>query len=374
MPRLCKVLIVAIIAAVVAAAQATPAFKWHISKFATITNGMLVVDVPADAPIGMYGATADLDLTPYEGRSLGATVMAEAGPISISDKGIHGLKFMFHFSNPLSGLDCWPEARRPKTPFARQKLEVDDGLSGGNRSPRGTLFLGLQGVTGRIVFDLSTLEIVSGDPFYPQVNGDLVCAYTDRVRNAPQKRGVMLPARPCTEDDFKTLQDWGATLARYQIVDGPTPAKDEVSADFLPRYRAWLDGWLDRLDRDVLPWAVKYGIDIVVDLHVPPGGSKDGEARVFSEKTYTDEFVAVGGAPCQLFGDAERQGVGRHVLVVCVHWAAGPVCRIAHRPSGHRYARVAVAGLETRRFRRAHLDNDLVDESKRLSRQTPESL
>ncbi len=40
---------------------------------------------------------------------------------------------MFHFSNPLSGLDCWPEARRPRTPFARQKLEVDDGLSGGSK-------------------------------------------------------------------------------------------------------------------------------------------------------------------------------------------------------------------------------------------------
>ena len=283
--------ITAVMATAVAQGGGANSFKWHISKFATITNGLLVVDVSADAPIGMYGATTDLDLTPYEGRSLGATVMAEAGPISASDKGIHGLKFMFHFSNPLSGLDCWPEARRPKTPFARQKLEVDDGLSGGNRSPRGTLFLGLQGVTGRIVFDLSTLEIVSGEPFYPQVNGDLVCAYTDRIRNAPQKRGVMLPARPCTEDDFKTLHDWGATLARYQMVDGPTPAKDETSADFLPRYRDWLDGWLDRLDRDVLPWAVKYGIDIVVDLHAPPGGSKDGVTRVFGEKAYTDAFI-----------------------------------------------------------------------------------
>ena len=264
---------------------------WHLSEFATISNQVLVVDVPADAPIGMYGATADLDLTPFEGRSLGATVMAEAGPITASPKGIHGLKFMFHFANTLSGLDCWPEARRPKTPFARQKLEVDDGLSGGNRSASGTLFLGLQGVTGRIVFDLSTLEIVSADPFYPQVNGDLVCAYTDRVRNAPQKRGVMLPARACTEDDFKTLHEWGATLARYQIVDGPVPAKDEAPETFIPRYRAWLDGMLDRLDRDMLPWAVKYGIDIVVDLHRVPGGFKDGVARVFCEKTYTDEFV-----------------------------------------------------------------------------------
>ena len=289
---------------VAAAAFARPCFgaadglDWALSPYAAISENILTVDVPADAPYGMYGATATLDLAPYEGRSLGATVMAEAGPISAAAKPIHGLKFMFHFSNPLSGLDCWPEAYRPATPFARRKLEVSDTLSGGSRSATGTLFLGLQGVTGRIVFDLSTLEIVSGDPFYPQENGDLVCAYTESLAgtapSAPRRRGVMSPARDMTEDDFRTLADWGATLLRYQMVDGPEPASGEAPDAYLARYRAWLDARLDHLDRVVLPLAVRHGMEVVVDLHAVPGGRIEArEFRMFREKAYADEFVAL---------------------------------------------------------------------------------
>ena len=264
---------------------------WRLSQYASISNGVLVVDVPADTPYGMFGATATLDLAPYEGRSLGATVMAEAGPVTAAAKGTHGLKFMLHFSNTLSGLECWPEARRPKTPFPRQRLEVSDTLSGGSRSPTGTLFCGLQGVTGRIVFDLATLEIVSGEPFYPQVNEGLVCAYTERVRNAPQRRGVMSPARDMTEDDFQTLASWGATLIRYQMVDGPRLKGGEAAEEYLGRYRAWLEGRLDHLDSFILPKAAECGIAVVVDMHVPPGGSDKDGFRMFREKVYADEFV-----------------------------------------------------------------------------------
>ena len=278
------------------AAVPTDDLVWTLSDYATMSGNILTVDVPADAPSGMYGATATLDLAPYEGRSLAASVEAESGPLSTATTPIHGLKFMFHFANPLAGLDCWPEARRPATPFARRKLEVSDTLSGGSRSARGTLFLGLQGVSGRIVFDLSTLEIISGEPFYPQVNGDLVCAYAASLAapSAPRRRGVMSPARDMTEDDFRTLADWGATLVRYQMVDGPEPASGEATDAYLARYRAWLDGRLDHLDRDVLPWAVRHGMEVVVDLHASPGGRIEArEFRMFREKAYADEFVAL---------------------------------------------------------------------------------
>jgi hypothetical protein len=274
---------------------------WRISEFAAIDGDTLVVDVPADAPSGMYGATATLDLAPYEGRSLAASVEAESGPLSTAAKPIHGLKVMFHFANPLAELDCWPEARRPATPFARRKLEVSDTLSGGSRSPTGTLFLGLQGVTGRIVFDLSTLEIRVGEPYWPVTNQNLRCEYAGPLAETAihrgditPRRGVMSPARDCTEDDFRTLADWGATLIRYQMVDGPEPAADEATEAYLVRYRAWLDGRLDHLDHDVLPWAVRYGMEVVVDLHSPPGGRVEArEFRMFREKAYADEFVAL---------------------------------------------------------------------------------
>ena len=119
---------------------------------------------------------------------------------------------------------------------------------------------------------------------------DLVCAYTDRVRNAPQKRGVMLPARPCTENDFKTLHDWGATLARYQMCADGVP---NDSTDDLPAYRKWLRGKLDHLERDVLPWARKYNIEIVVDMHFPPGYRRSGDDafRMFYDDALADAFV-----------------------------------------------------------------------------------
>ena len=55
---------------------------WRLSEFAAIDGDTLVVDVPEDAPSGMYGATTALDLAPYEGRSLAASVEAESGPLS----------------------------------------------------------------------------------------------------------------------------------------------------------------------------------------------------------------------------------------------------------------------------------------------------
>ncbi len=318
------------------AAALASELDWTLSPFAEIDGNLLVVDVPANAPEGMYGATATLDLAPFEGRTLGAKIMAEAGPISTASKSTHGLKFMFHFSGGLSGIEFWPEARRPATPFARRSLEVSDTLSGGSRSPTGTLFLGLQGVSGRIVFDLSTLEINAGEPYWPVTNQTLRCAYlkcsqsfaNDNchkyqlitndicgqlsqlpiVNNQPL-RGVMSPARDMTEDDFQTLAAWGATLLRFQMTNGPKPRPGEAPTAYLARYRAWLDGRLDHLDRDVLPLAVSYGMEVVVDLHTPPGGSDENGFLMFREKAFADEFVALWrDIACRFLGRAGIYG------------------------------------------------------------------
>ena len=270
---------------------------WRLSQYASISNDILVVDVPDNAPSGMYGATAKLDLAPYEGRFLGATVMAESGPISTASRSTHGLKFMFHFAGGLSGIEFWPEARRPATPFARRSLEVSDTLSGGSRSPTGTLFLGLQGVSGRVVFDLSTLEIDVGDPYWPVTNQTLRCAYRAPLAEATIRRGDFMPRRGVmsphrmTEDDFDTLAAWGATLLRFQMTNGPKPRPGEAPPAYLARYREWLGGRLDHLDRDVLPLTVGYGMEVVVDLHTPPGGSDENGFLMFREKALADAFV-----------------------------------------------------------------------------------
>ena len=61
----------------------------------------------------------------------------------------------------------------------------------------------------------------------------------------------------------------------------------------LADYRQWLDGKLDHLDRDILPWAEKYGVWIVVDLHAPPGGRNGSDKNMFYDMRWNDAFVEV---------------------------------------------------------------------------------
>lgn len=124
---------------------------------------------------------------------------------------------------------------------------------------------------------------------FPITNQNWRATYPDRVTTRSQLRGVMLPIGPCKEDDFRTLRDWGATLARYQMTrDFLAVGKNRDLDD----YDRWLDGKLDHLEHDVLPWAAKYGIKIVVDLHCPPGGrDPDLDWAMYHDTKYAEHFI-----------------------------------------------------------------------------------
>ena len=100
--------------------------------------------------------------------------------------------------------------------------------------------------------------------------------YTPDVEAQPQVRGVMLSQYTVGEDDFKTLKEWGATVARYQMYPVGERWKDKTSDK--KGFAAWLDWKLGVLKGEVLPLSRKYGIPLVVDLHVPPGG-RGGSGR-----------------------------------------------------------------------------------------------
>jgi len=237
-----------------AIALVQPKLKWELSEYSTLTNGILTVDVPKGAPPALYGATAYVGLEPFEGRSLGAKVMASGENIALPANSCHGLKLMLHFQSSVSGDDCWPDAPHRIGSFGRSWLEVGDTLSGGARSPWGTIHVGLQGTSGKVVFDMNTFEITSGESIFPRENGNYRVCYPAAVSGAVQRRGVQLPAVNCTEDDFRTLGAWGATLARYQMTNAPHVQDGETPEQALPRYFAWLDAKLDHLDKDVLPF------------------------------------------------------------------------------------------------------------------------
>ena len=120
-------------------------------------------------------------------------------------------------------------------------------------------------------------------------NAVVRCDYSDSLRALPQLRGVMSPVRDMTEDDFATLREWGVKLLRYQMVRGWGVKNADRDLD---DYDKWLGGKLDHLEFFVLPTAVRYGMKVVIDLHVPPGGKGEGdEMNMFYEPEYAKHFV-----------------------------------------------------------------------------------
>ncbi len=259
---------------------------WRIPRYAKIEGNILTVDVPKGQSWCM--CTADIDLSKYDYKGFTAEIRAEGTDISVPRERWNGLKFMFSYTNLRSGIREYPNTPSRLGSFTNQIISVITTRPGMRRG-KGQLTLGLQGSSGKVVFDLSTLRIAPIESFFPYVNQDYKVKYPDNVKNMPLLRGVMLPGGPCKEDDFKTLKEWGATLARYQMGRGFMSIDvNRDNADF----DKWLDGKLDHLEQVVLPLAKKYGIRIIVDLHTPPGGRESSrEWRMFFNKSYAHHFV-----------------------------------------------------------------------------------
>ncbi len=281
-------LVGAVLACLCAAAVDCSALKWRLSKYARIEGSVLTVDVPAGQEGEGGAAVAEVDLSEFSGKGFCGEIRARGERITTPREPWNGLKFMFNYRHPKTGEQCWPNTGSKTGDFAEQLIYVTD-MTPDRPIGKAWLTLGLQSSSGKVVFDLSTLKIYAQEDIYPRVNGDWRVTYSDRVRATPQLRGVMLPGGPCKEDDFKTLRDWGATLARYQMIRGWNKQNDNQD---LADYDRWLNGKLDHLEKDVLPWAAKYGIRIVVDLHVPPGGRSGSEMNMFHEAKWADHFIA----------------------------------------------------------------------------------
>ncbi|MBP5321252.1 MAG: cellulase family glycosylhydrolase [Kiritimatiellae bacterium] len=275
-------------AAGICLAETGGGYTWKLSKYATISGDRLTVSVPKEAAREGGSARTTLDLRPYAGKCLVGEVVCEGTAISRPRQSWNGLKFMLHYTDRNLGTPYWPNTQARLGSFPKQTITVRCNLEDVD-AERAEVTLGLQDSSGTVVFDLSTLRFTKEDPLFPKTNVAYTVTYSERVAKVPQLRGVMLPAQPCTEDDFKTLRAWGATLARYQMIRNWGAVNTDQD---LEEYGRWLDGKLDHLEQ-VLVWAKQYGIKIVVDLHVPPGGRNTAKAmNMFHEKRFADCFLA----------------------------------------------------------------------------------
>ena len=115
------------------------------------------------------------------------------------------------------------------------------------------------------------------------------CRYTPEVAARAQVRGVMLSQFTVSEDDFRTLREWGASVARYQMYPVGEQWKGKTGTP--EGFAAWLEWKLGVLQDEVLPLSRKYGIPLVVDLHVPPGGRGGSGMKMLDDPEWADFFV-----------------------------------------------------------------------------------
>ena len=259
--------------------------EWRLNPYAKLAGNILVVDVPTNRPA--FGAAyLPCDLSPFDGKMVCAEVRARGFRLAPTPEKWEGLKFMISYRDGKDGQTCYPGAPQIVGDFPWQTLRLTD-LREVSARRNGMLTLGIQNGTGRVEFDLSTLKIREMPPLWPKTNAAHRCVYTDRVKAWPVLKGVML-GHGMKEADFRTLHDWGATLARFQMSrDWNTVGGNRDLAD----YDRYIDNCLDDLERH-LAWARKYGIKIVVDLHAAPG-ARDArhDLAMCHDKTYADHFI-----------------------------------------------------------------------------------
>ena len=339
-PRLC--------AAAAPAGGVPDAFRWHLPPRATIHGNILTVDVPEEEAREGCRAWAEIDLSAYDNIPFEATVEAWGERIGKPRDSWNGLKFQFEYENPDTGETLYPNTAPKLGDFPRQTLTVRDSQCLHKASPA-RIVLGLQDTSGKVSFDLSTLRIKPGRIFWPVTNQTHRCEYTERFishrdtetqrvsgsnkrdtetqrisvsskrdtntnlcGSAPlcdkkNLRGVMSPSRDMTEDDFRTLREWGATLLRYQM---NVPDRERG----LDKIGPWIEGRLDHLDSFILPMAEKYGILVAVDLHAAPGGvDATRDMAMFHDVECAEYFVELWRRIARRF--AGRRGLYGYDLV-----------------------------------------------------------
>ena len=274
---------------------------WNVPDHATLSGTVLTLraDGPG-VPDGRKNATAttEVDLAPFvESGGVEWRIRAKGAGIEKPEKPWFGVKAMLSFKDG-AGAMKYPGPGGKLGDFTwypiRHRASLKDGVAGG----KATFTIGIQETKGEISYDLASLEFFPFEPVLPPVSDpDFRCEYTDNPGAAggawgaaPRPlRGFMLPSRGLHEEDFAKLASWGVTLVRYQMSrNWPYHDTERNLAD----YDEWMELKLSHLEERVVPFAAKYGIKVVVDLHMPPGGkSSDHEMNMFYDPVYADHFV-----------------------------------------------------------------------------------
>lgn len=231
---------------------------------------------------GTISRTFEIDPAKLAGQyvSLKTTVKAEG--VSNPPNPWNGVKVMLVLDTG-EGIQ-YPQIKLPVGSFGW--TECTEPYIVPKRLKTAKLVVGLELVSGRAWFD--NIEILVGRPKRkgPQFETKFM------GHDLPRLRGVMHGPNFVEKDIVNLAENWKANHIRWQLNWVPMKQAEEWAKD-MPNFDKWLDSALIECDK-ALDLCEKYNIRVLVDLHTPPGGRKEGGVcRMFSEKKYQDKFLSV---------------------------------------------------------------------------------
>lgn len=261
-------------------------------------NDVLTVVVQPTPNIGNTTCGAILNLPPEKLIGMGVRFRGEIRHENIaSDAGgpFWGAKILASkFRQGVYNFFCTPVMHGTQQEWQPVSLECD--FPEDQQSAH--VVFGIQQGWGKVEFRNLVYETFPVAPLAPvTVPEGFKCEYTARVTGDVPHRGVMSPAwRNLTAQDIHDLGAWKVNLLRYQIVGGcPDPA-DTV------HYRKWFNEALDHLDT-LLPLLRKYGIKVIIDMHLVAGGrygktaiaagTDSSHFRAMHEESYRRTFIEI---------------------------------------------------------------------------------
>lgn len=250
-------------------------------KLSSLDGSMLVITVPPERKTGPNTVSAAVNLAPYRNKVVQFSIPLRAENVSVPEQKWNGVKFQLETAGT-DGKPSYSGAELPPGSFDWRLATFKVAVT----ADTGILQLGLQQSSGKVEFDLSKLKIRI---LYSTDHDSYQAEYTPELKNRPRRRGVMLPQNDLTRNDLETIKRWNVNLVRFQFCrNWGKKGTDRDLAD----YDRWFEQRLNNLDW-LLSEAPKYGIQVVVDLHTPPGGWQNPHnvMTMFTEPEYANHYL-----------------------------------------------------------------------------------
>ncbi len=252
------------------------------------SRGALSVElVPGPAAPSASVVSVALPAEAMRGYLVRGSALVRAENVSPPPNPWNGIKCMLALEMPDRKL--WPQAQIGTGTFDWRRVAFTVRVPTNAVSAR--LMLGLEQATGKVWFD-DVKFAVDKPPARREVKPVVGPPFTGR--DVPRLRGAMV-SPDIDAAGLRVLgRNWGANLIRWQLVRRGRPGQPATDED----YDAWLEGELKKLDA-ALPHCQENGLQVVVDLHSPPGGKVTSggyvgaDDRLFTDPACQAKFVRV---------------------------------------------------------------------------------